>query len=162
MAKWRRQPFSGSHDPQQLDPEPLSRVTPVVMFFFAQREAAVQLASEAARTTCQAPAVLAACRALARALHAALSGQPKAAILALLQAVPVPKSAAVEPAAGESAPAALRRRLRSVCAARTISATRCWPPPIWAATRTSWRPSAGHWRERTTVQLPSPLSGATA
>ena len=82
MAQWRRQLFSGSHAPNQLDPEPLSRVAPVVMFFFAAQEEAVQLASEAARTTCQAPAVLAACRDLASALFLALSGQPKARILA--------------------------------------------------------------------------------
>ena len=62
LAQWRRQLFSGSHAPDQLDPEPLARVAPVVMFFFAAEEDAVQLASEAARTTCQAPAVLAACR----------------------------------------------------------------------------------------------------
>ena len=82
MAQWRRQAFSGSHDPGQLDPEPLSRVAPAVMFFFAASDAAVEQASEAARTTCQAPVVLEACRSLARALHAALSGQPKATIMA--------------------------------------------------------------------------------
>ena len=88
MAQWRRQLFSGSHVPHQLDPEPLSRVAPVVMFFFAVEEEAVQLASDAARTTCQAPAVLAACRDLASALFQALSGQPKARILASVSAVP--------------------------------------------------------------------------
>jgi ADP-ribosyl-[dinitrogen reductase] hydrolase len=82
QAQWRRQPFSGSHDPEALDPETLSRVTPVVLFFFADAEQAAQQAGEAARTTCQSPPVGAACRALARALHAALSGAPKAAILA--------------------------------------------------------------------------------
>jgi ADP-ribosylglycohydrolase len=82
MAQWRKQLFSGSHAPNQLDPEPLSRVAPVVMFFFAAHEEAIQLASEAARTTCQAPGVLTACRDLAHALYLALSGQPKARILA--------------------------------------------------------------------------------
>jgi ADP-ribosylglycohydrolase len=82
MAQWRRQLFAGSHAPDQLDPEPLSRVAPVVMFFFAAEAEAVQLACDAARTTCQAPAVLAACRELAQALFRALSGQPKAALLA--------------------------------------------------------------------------------
>ncbi len=92
MAQWRKQLFSGSHAPDQLDPEPLSRVAPVVMFFFASQEEAVQLASEAARTTCQAPAVLAACRDLALALYLALCGRPKARILA-------EASPAAEPAA---------------------------------------------------------------
>jgi ADP-ribosylglycohydrolase len=82
MAQWRRQLFAGSHAPDQLDPEPLSRVAPVVLFFFAAQDEAIQLASDAARTTCQAPAVLAACRDLAHALFLALSGQPKARIVA--------------------------------------------------------------------------------
>jgi ADP-ribosylglycohydrolase len=93
MAQWRRQPFSGSHAPNQLDPEPLSRVAPVVMFFFASEEEAVQLASDAARTTCQAPAVLAACRELARALFLALAGQSKARILTETSVAAEPRAA---------------------------------------------------------------------
>lgn len=100
MAQWRRQLFSGSHAPDQLDPEPLSRVAPVVMYFFAAEEEAVQLASDAARTTCQAPAVLGACRDLAHALFLALSGQPKARILAATTAAaearPVAKGTVTE------------------------------------------------------------------
>ncbi|TLZ23975.1 MAG: hypothetical protein E6K25_16825 [Gammaproteobacteria bacterium] len=84
-AQWRRQPFSGSHDPGALDPEALSRVAPLAMYFFAQPAAAAEWAAEAARTTCQAPAVLTACRALAQALHAALSGEPRLVILAQAQ-----------------------------------------------------------------------------
>jgi ADP-ribosylglycohydrolase len=81
MAQWRRQAFSGSHDPAQLDPEPLSRVAAVVLFYFATQGQAIDHATEAARTTCQVPAVLEACRSLARALHAALEGQPRAVVL---------------------------------------------------------------------------------
>ncbi|MBS0580026.1 MAG: ADP-ribosylglycohydrolase family protein [Proteobacteria bacterium] len=81
-AQWRRQPFSGSHDPGALDPETLSRVAPVVLFFFADAEQAVTQAGEAARTTCQSPPVIGACRALARALHLAVSGAARPAILA--------------------------------------------------------------------------------
>ena len=81
MAQWRRQPLFGSHDPSQQDPEPLSRVAAAVLFFFATSGEAINQATEAARTTCQAPAVLDACRALARALYAALTGQPKATVL---------------------------------------------------------------------------------
>jgi ADP-ribosyl-[dinitrogen reductase] hydrolase len=94
MAQWRRQLFAGSHAPDQLDPEPLSRVAPVVMYFFAVEEEAVQLASDAARTTCQAPAVLAACRDLAQALFLALFGHPKESILAGIPAVAAPRAAA--------------------------------------------------------------------
>jgi ADP-ribosylglycohydrolase len=105
-AQWRRQVFSGSHDPEVLDPEALSRVTPVVMYFFADAQLAEQQAAEAARTTSQAPAVLGACRTLARALHAALSGQPRSAILA--QAPGRARGGSQAPAtAGTSAPEAL-------------------------------------------------------
>jgi ADP-ribosyl-[dinitrogen reductase] hydrolase len=83
LARWRRQPFSGSHDPQAQDPETLSRVAPVAMYFFARAAAASEQSAEAARTTSQAPRVLAACRTLGEALHAALSGQAKARIMTL-------------------------------------------------------------------------------
>ncbi len=82
QAGWRRQLFSGSHDPNQLDPEVLSRVAPVVMFYFPQVGDSVTFASEQSRTTCQAPGAMESCKVLAAALHAALSGKPKEAILA--------------------------------------------------------------------------------
>jgi ADP-ribosylglycohydrolase len=81
-AQWRAQPYSGSHDPRQLHPEPLARVAPVVMYAFAGATQAVELAADAARTTCQAPLVLDACRLLAAMLHAALRGRPRAQVLA--------------------------------------------------------------------------------
>ena len=105
MSAWRRGALFGSHDPAQLDPEPLSRVAPAVMFFFAASGQAVDQATEAARTTCQAPAVLDACRSLARAMHAALSGQPKAAVLE--KAVQAIGTAPGRTPTGISAPAAL-------------------------------------------------------
>ena len=58
-AHWRRQAFGGSHDPKILDPEPLARIAPAVLYFFADRRAAVTQAAEAARATNQAPEVLA-------------------------------------------------------------------------------------------------------
>ncbi|HET9390845.1 MAG TPA: ADP-ribosylglycohydrolase family protein [Steroidobacteraceae bacterium] len=85
MSKWRRQVFAGSHDPKLLDPEPLSRTGAAVLFFFSSLEAALQHAADQARTTCQAPPVLDDCRTLGGALHAALSGQPKASIVAGLR-----------------------------------------------------------------------------
>jgi ADP-ribosyl-[dinitrogen reductase] hydrolase len=90
VAQWRRQAFSGTHDPESQGAETLSRVAPAVMYFFAHDTVAVQQAAEAARTTSQAPRVLAACRALALALHGALSGQPKATILERARALPEP------------------------------------------------------------------------
>ncbi len=105
MSQWRRQAFSGSHDPAQLDPEPLSRVAAPVLFYFANAIQAVEHATESARTTCQVPIVMESCRSLARALHAALSGQPKAAVLE--SAVVAGASAAGRSSATSSAPAAL-------------------------------------------------------
>ncbi len=84
-AQWRRQAFAGSHDPARLDADPLTRLAPVVMFWFASRETAIERAADAARSTCQAPDVLAACGLLAGMLHAALSGHPKEQVLQPLQ-----------------------------------------------------------------------------
>jgi ADP-ribosylglycohydrolase len=81
MAKWRRQLFSGSHDPTHLDPEVLSRVAPAVMFFFASGAEAVNHASEQARTTCQSAPALDACRLFGAMLHGALTGKPKGVVL---------------------------------------------------------------------------------
>jgi ADP-ribosyl-[dinitrogen reductase] hydrolase len=103
--------FSGSHDPEALDPEPLSRVTPAVLFFFANARRAEEQAAEAARSTSQAPAVLDACRGLARALHAALSGQPRSAIVAAVPGAPAGLAAAT---AGATAPEALAAALETL------------------------------------------------
>jgi ADP-ribosylglycohydrolase len=80
-ARWRRQLFAGSHDPRQLDPEPLSRVAPVVMYFHSSPDQVQDLAGEAARITCQAPRVLEGCRLFAALLHQAFSGKAKAEVL---------------------------------------------------------------------------------
>jgi ADP-ribosylglycohydrolase len=80
-ALYKRKPFAGSHDPEQLDKEPLSRVAPVVMYFFADAAAAVAHAAESARITAQAPMVLDCVRLLAAVLHQALSGRDKPAVL---------------------------------------------------------------------------------
>jgi ADP-ribosyl-[dinitrogen reductase] hydrolase len=87
LAKWRRVVFPGSHDPEQLDPEPLSRIAPVALYYFASPETTLVQSADASRTTCQAPAVLDACRRLGRALNAALSGQPKTKILVEVAAI---------------------------------------------------------------------------
>jgi ADP-ribosylglycohydrolase len=118
-AHWRRQAFSGSHDPGAVDPEPLSRVTAAVLFFFADPPLAVEQAAEAARTTCQAPAVLDACRSLARALQAALAGEGRAAILAAGGPRGPDQAASAAEPAGATAPQALAAALEAL--ARTDS-----------------------------------------
>ncbi len=80
-AQYKRQPFAGSHDPEQRDKDPLTRVASTVMFFFADPAAAVSQAAEAARITAQAPVVLDCVRFLAAVLHQALSGQDKSLVL---------------------------------------------------------------------------------
>lgn len=81
QAKWRRQIFSGSHDPNQLDPEVLARVAPVVMFFFASPVEAMANAGDSARTTCQAPAAVEACRFFGATIHGALAAKSKQEVL---------------------------------------------------------------------------------
>jgi ADP-ribosylglycohydrolase len=80
-ALYKRQPFAGSHDPEQLDKDPLSRVAPVIMYFFADAPTAVAKAAEAARLTAQAPMVLDCVRLLAAMVHQALSGRDKPTVL---------------------------------------------------------------------------------
>lgn len=106
-AQWRRQAFSGTHDPEAQDPEALSRVPAVVLYFFGRgADAAAEQAAQAARTTCQAAAVLEACRALAAALHRALRGRAREAIRAAIEVTEAPSApGAVVP--GHNAPAAL-------------------------------------------------------
>ncbi len=110
-AQWRRQAFSGSHDPEALDPETLSRVAPTVMYYFADAAAATERSAEAARTTCQSAAVLGACRALACALHAALSGGSRSAVVAAAEALVGKTSRPAALGQEGSAPAALATAL---------------------------------------------------
>ncbi len=80
-AQYKGQPFAGSHDPQSLDKDPLSRIAPVVMYHLAQPAEGIARAVDAARITAQAPVVLDCVRLLAAMLHQALTGREKAAIL---------------------------------------------------------------------------------
>jgi ADP-ribosylglycohydrolase len=80
-ALYKRQPFAGSHDPEQLDKDPLSRIAPTVMYFFSDATSAVLKAAESARLTAQAPMVLDCVRLMAAMVHLALSGREKAAVL---------------------------------------------------------------------------------
>jgi ADP-ribosyl-[dinitrogen reductase] hydrolase len=82
------------------------------MYFFAQgATVTAEQAADSARTTCQAPLVLASCRAFARALHAALSGRPKTAILAAGRSLGEPSVKSPGPAPPDTAPAVLAAAL---------------------------------------------------
>ena len=80
-AHFRRQMFAGSHDPRTRAKDPLTRVAPAVLYFHASQREAIWYATEAARTTCQAPQVLGATALMAASLHAALGGADRAAVL---------------------------------------------------------------------------------
>ena len=80
-AQYKRQPFAGSHDPAQFDKDPLSRIAPVAMYYFADISTAVSKAAESARVTAQAPVVLDCVRLMTAMVHLALSGRDKAAVL---------------------------------------------------------------------------------
>lgn len=100
-------PVRGSAAPPAetaLDPEPLSRVAPVVLHGFADPGAALMRAADAARFSSRSPQVHDACRLLAAMLHAALSSEPLARVLA-----PDPKLFADQPLHPEVAAIAARR-----------------------------------------------------
>lgn len=88
-ALYRSMPFAGSHDPEQAAKEVLSRVAPVVMFFFADGTAAVDQSVQAARITCQAPVALDCVRILAAMVHQALAGRDKQHVLRPDELLPV-------------------------------------------------------------------------
>ena len=79
-AQWSNPP--PATESTTLEAEPLSRVAPIVLHYFAAPEQAVDAAADAARVTSQSPLVLDACRLLAAMLHAALRGEPRERVLA--------------------------------------------------------------------------------
>jgi ADP-ribosylglycohydrolase len=80
-ARWSGKAFAGSHDPNQLDKETLTRVAPAVLFYLADAREAIHYAAESARPTQQSPIVLDACRYLAALLVGALRGAGRQELL---------------------------------------------------------------------------------
>jgi len=80
-AQYKRQPFAGSHDPEQLDKDPLSRVAPIALYFLADGKTTVARAVDSARITAQAPIVLDCVRLFAAMVHQALRGRGKDEVL---------------------------------------------------------------------------------
>jgi ADP-ribosylglycohydrolase len=83
LAGWRRAPVVGSHDPAQLDAEPLVRCIAPALYFHRDFAAAVEAGADTARVTHQAPLVVDACRLFTGMLHRALAGERREAILSL-------------------------------------------------------------------------------
>ena len=80
-APWRPPPLERTQRLAQRDPEPLSRVAPIVLHAYPSAEQAIALAAESGRSTCHAPIVLDSCRLLAAMLHAAVAGETRARML---------------------------------------------------------------------------------
>lgn len=82
QAKWTGNPFSGSHDPQRADKEPLARAAIAAAFGLSDPVRAIELAADVARPTHQAPLVLDACRYVAALTIGALQGASRSELLA--------------------------------------------------------------------------------
>ncbi len=67
--------------PPSQEAAPLSRVAPIVLFYFAHEAQAITQSEAAARVFDAAPLVLDSCRVLAAMLHTALRGEPLARML---------------------------------------------------------------------------------
>ncbi|MEQ1579665.1 MAG: ADP-ribosylglycohydrolase family protein [Steroidobacteraceae bacterium] len=81
--QWSRKSFAGPHDPANLDPHTLARTTAVALYLRDRPEHALEIATEASRTTQQAPVVLDCCRYFAALMLEAVAGATKPEILAL-------------------------------------------------------------------------------
>lgn len=81
-ALWNRSAVLGSHDPSQLDPSPLGRCAAVALFAAGRKLDAAALGADVARVTHQAPVVVDACRLFSVMLCLAVSGAPRATVLA--------------------------------------------------------------------------------
>ncbi|HEX9139731.1 MAG TPA: ADP-ribosylglycohydrolase family protein [Steroidobacteraceae bacterium] len=99
--KGRAAAATGEGALRSLDPEPLSRVAPVVMYAFAEPQLIIEQVLQATRVTCHAPPVLDACRRLAAMVHAALQGYNRQAVLGVAE--PPVAAPAVSPTAGAPA-----------------------------------------------------------
>ncbi len=83
LEKFRKtgDPFAGPSDPRSAGNGCIMRLAPVPMFFYPDRDKAVEMSGESARTTHGAPECVEACRLLGAILCQALSGADKESIL---------------------------------------------------------------------------------
>lgn len=95
--QWSRKAFAGPHDPANLDPHTLARTTAVALYLRDRPEQALEVATDASRTTHQAPIVLDCCRYFAALLLEAVAGATKPEILALASVGTVLHGRALKP-----------------------------------------------------------------
>jgi ADP-ribosyl-[dinitrogen reductase] hydrolase len=81
-------PYSGSTHPRSAGNGSLMRLAPVVLFAHPDLDAVHAYAADSSRTTHGAPEAVEACQLFADILSAALSGQPKHALLQALRFTP--------------------------------------------------------------------------
>lgn len=74
-------PFSGDTDPHSAGNGCIMRLAPVILYAYPDRELAIELAGQSARTTHGAPEAVAATRLFGTMLHQALAGADKEGIL---------------------------------------------------------------------------------
>ena len=163
-AQWRRQAFSGSHDPEALDPETLSRVAPAVLFYFADAAAGHRALGRGGPHHLPG-AGGAGCLpgAGARAARGALRGAPKAAILAAAEALVGSTS---RPAAlgqeGSAAGRRWRRRWRSLRGQHNFRDAVLTAANLGGTSDVVAAACGRAGRCALQLQVPSPLCGATA
>jgi ADP-ribosyl-[dinitrogen reductase] hydrolase len=84
LERFRRsgEPYSGSTDPNSAGNGSLMRLAPVVLFYFPALEDVIEYSALSSRTTHAAPQAVECCQLFASILARALSGEPKAHVLA--------------------------------------------------------------------------------
>ena len=75
-------PLAGTTNPTSAGNASIMRVAPVPMFYYAQREAAIEYSGDSSRTTHGAAECIDACRYLGLVIHRALSGASKEDVVA--------------------------------------------------------------------------------
>ena len=133
-TQWTGNPYAGSHDPAQADPEPLARIGPAVAWHAADPRAAIEAAVNAARVTHQAPLTLDALRYLAALIAGALSGADKASLLAPMYA-PLPgywEAVALKPRVREVAAGSWRGRKPRTLVSASHAAPAALELTLWA------------------------------
>jgi len=76
------EPYSGSTDPNTAGNGSLMRLAPVILFYFPSLEDVIEFSALSSRTTHAAPQAVECCQLFASILLRALSGEPKAQVLA--------------------------------------------------------------------------------
>jgi ADP-ribosylglycohydrolase len=86
-AVWGRNALPGTHDPKQVDASPLARCAAVALYARDDLRLASSLGADVARVTHQAPLLVDACRLFTCMISSAISGHPRAQVLAVAEEI---------------------------------------------------------------------------